>query len=190
MDLTGFKYERLGLMATPAALLEKLNCDPVSAQAYRHLANSDEVSHNLALKRKILISLQTRLTEQTPISTAEGLRRRSFAVFARYGYSPGLSFIWLLASVVCSTALLRYHGAFVHLKANPAETIDTWAQAAAFSLDSLLPFSLLGIAAQWYAAPSRWDDWIWITSFILLKLASWGFAILVVASITGIVRKD
>jgi hypothetical protein len=190
IDVVGFQFQRLGREVLVTDFLAKLGRDSLAVEPYLHLARLDSSRADLELRRKILVSLQKRVTHSLPSWSGVRWRRKAFEVFAEYGFSPGRSLGWLLLCAAALVVGLRFSGSFLRLKTDPAQGIDSWSESATFALESLLPFASLGAAGLWVAQPSNVGEWFSLGVYLLLKMTSWALAILAVASVTGIVRRE
>lgn len=193
IDLDGFTYSHLGAIPTPAVLLSLSDAStPFSQQPYVQLASYCEKTGQLDAKRKTLVRLEQRLTEQAPQRSWARAWRRVHERLVGYGYRPGLALAWLLACVVISALLVHHLGdAFLIRKpgaaAGPAQPTGT--SAVEFALDTILPFAALGSKEQWVVHAADAAAWAWVTAFLVLKFLSWGLAALALGAVTGLARK-
>ena len=190
IEMPAFVFARLGSEATYPALLNKLDRDPFDVNSYLHFSQLDAVRSDLSLRRRCLTTLQTRLSRTLSLRSPARWSRTLFDVLAGYGYKPGRSLLWLSALVLVTLALIQRFGSTIKLKDNPSESLSEWDTSALYVLDSLLPFSPLGVAGLWTFAPVSASDWLFLFVFLLIKFACWCLALLAVASVTGLVRRD
>ena len=188
MQLEGFEYRVAGPV-TEAELLDGLDAqEPAPRRAYAQLAILAASRGNSSIKKRAMLHQQHRLLTATPSWSSARLRHHLFGWLAGYGYAPGRALIWLIGCLVASTAVVRGMSRWIRLPSG--ETLTSWAQAAAFTVDQIAPFSASGYADQWTIAPHGAFAWAMLYSFDALKLAAWALAALALAAVTGLVRAE
>jgi hypothetical protein len=186
-------YERLNGL-TPREWLAALERQPdVATQPYRHLARMCKANGQFVEARDVRIALQRRIDREAPGAWFNRLRRMSLRYSVAYGYRAGWAVGWLfLVSVLAALVLGLSNDFMVHHPAGGKETrgFDSFGDAAAFTLDSLLPFARLGVTDSWSAHPSTALQDVALGLFVTLKGLAWALAALALAATTGLVRRD
>lgn len=181
------KYDHLAGVA-PSDMLELLGRElPTPTAAYVHLGSLCDQNANPALSRKILIRLNRRLSQD-----AGGWRRVTGfleELLIGYGHQPARVLPWLFASMLIAATLLYANPTYINSRTT-GQSLTTFAQALALSIDHALPFPALEYKSQWVLSPVSTVDWWFFAGFAAFKVSSWVFSALGLAAITGLIRRN
>jgi hypothetical protein len=193
------------LLSNPRAvvrLLTQLQQEPASsfiAQPWKELAGAIERAGEPGQARRIRWEAAKRVTASSwwlPRWTT----RRLYSYTVGYGYYPLLTLVWIIflwAGVVGISTwlqadfvptdwhLLQELNAVPAMNPSPLVSYPTF-NPFLYALDTALPVSSSGQAAAW-----RLEGHDWIAAvFAGVKAASWALTALLIAGITGVLRKD
>lgn len=173
------------------ATLERL--PDLAAQPYRRLAQVCDDNGRFTEARDARIALQRRIDREAPGTRFNRLRRSLLRLTVAYGYRAGWAVGWLLLVSLLAVAVLAVSNGFmVHEQSQgpPTRGFDSVADAASFTLDSLLPFARLGVTDAWSADPQNLLEVVTLSVFVTLKGLAWALGALALAATTGLVRRD
>jgi hypothetical protein len=193
LKVDGLTYSRLA-SSTPEEWLSVLQSTPaVPSQPYIFLADYCRQHGRSDLARRVLVSLQRRITSELPWRSIERWRRQFLAWSIEYGYRPGRALLWLLVCTGLCTVILAVGGDFLLHQTSastPDRGVKSWTDAITTSLDNVLPFAGLGVTKQWSASPQNAWQVVWLVLFVGIKFLGWGMAAMGLASVTGLMRKE
>ncbi|MFV8049445.1 hypothetical protein [Mycobacterium sp. 48b] len=192
--IDGFRYSRLrGIEG--AQLLQWLNSHKtVQRNAYTQLAEHCRNVGDLSCQRKVLLSLERKITQNLPRWSPTRLMRSLHDGLIGYGYLASKAIPWLLMTVALASVVIHSGRQFVYYRPRNAggtlsQTRPNWHDSFAITIDNFLPFASLGVKESWVVILDTLQQWPWFLVFLLLKFAAWALAALALVSFTSAVRK-
>jgi hypothetical protein len=204
-DLIGFTYDALAqnkdwTIEECRNWLKNAQRGVFSPQTYEHLAKIQRQMGFGADAREMMIARETRRPEMwgsTDRLTA-AWRRMFHWIYGQsvcYGYRPSRAFTWALALWIVGAVLIYWaavnHGFF------PAKTLDATRKASypmlvspIYSLEAMVPFLKLHQDEFWLPDHATLAGWLIQLYLWLHTLAGWILGTFLVASVTGLVRKE
>ncbi|MGN2638783.1 hypothetical protein ACTD5D_21965 [Nocardia takedensis] len=192
IQLDSFSYGRLRGI-TAHEWLETLDgCEPFRPRAYIQLAEYCSTVGDLSTRRRTLVTLEKRSTEQLPRWSKMRLVRSLYGMLVGYGYSASRAIIWLVFVVVSAASILHWGEVFALKTAvgqpqSPAQPLG-WSDSFRVVADSFMPFAPLGMKDYWVAAPTSRIQWAQMTGFMLLRIGAWALTAMALLSVTNVVR--
>ncbi|WP_310773635.1 hypothetical protein [Mycobacterium sp. Z3061] len=169
--------------------------DGVTAQPWKALADAYERNGDPAGGRRLRFEAAKEVTRQSPpwsrtVGTAYGL-------LVGHGYYPRRAAIWLIAVLALSLILVaNAREDFVPVQQGKSYTAEDPCSthtdyrcfaSLSYTIGNVLPTIGSSASPDWIIAP---DATLWLASGLpLLKLASWALAAILVAGVTGLLRK-
>jgi hypothetical protein len=206
-DIIGFEYSVLAGRA-PTSATERINWlsnqDGSSPQPYEHLVRVLRRMGHENDARKVAIAKQVMLRRSGQLS---GLRRISsllLGAVVAYGYKPGRAFGIALALVALGWATFagadrlgvmaraKESAAPTTLSAGPVEVRADYPPFVAplYSLDVFLPVVNLRQEDYWLPHPGKpWGRAFWFYMWFHI-LAGWSLTTILVAALSGLIKKD
>jgi hypothetical protein len=170
--------------------------DETSVQPWHALANVYERNGEPARARRLRLAAANKVTRQSPWPTK--IVRSLYGLVVGYGYLPVLAGLWIAAVVGVSIIIVDWkHADFV---SNPADSAaiayleqthkpippDKF-HAVSYTLSELFPTAVGNEASKWSVRADK--PWL---SVVLnaLKLTAWVLTALLLAGVTGLLRKE
>ena len=170
-----------------------------SAQPWHALANVYERNGEPAGARRLRFAAARKVTRQSPVPTK--ILRGIYGGVVGYGYYPLLAGFWLLVIVVSSSLIVCANRAdfvannsatnsaaitYLQQTRTPVPT-QTPLQPFSYTLSALLPTAVVNSTSDWTV---RSDAAVLNGVLMLLKLSAWILTALLLAGVTGLLRKE
>jgi uncharacterized protein YjbI with pentapeptide repeats len=170
-----------------------------SAQPWHALANVYERNGEPAGARRLRFAAARKVTRQSPVPTK--ILRGIYGAVVGYGYYPLLAGFWLLVIVVSSSLIVCANRAdfvannsatnsaaitYLQQTRTPVPT-QTPLQPFSYTLSALLPTAVVNSTSDWTV---RSDAAVLNGVLMLLKLSAWILTALLLAGVTGLLRKE
>jgi hypothetical protein len=163
-----------------------------AAQPYRQLATAYQATGHEDQARRILIAQQQHLLDSGLLSPGGRLRNRALGLLIGYGYETWRAVIGLLATLIIAVVLLvSVSGASTRMVAqSPTGQPCAIAERLNLAVDETVPLVDTGVRDRCDLDTSAGAGQAVALTTLGLRLLGWGFATLVVAGYTGVVRKS
>ncbi|MEN3360635.1 MAG: hypothetical protein V7637_4617 [Mycobacteriales bacterium] len=199
LTLDGLTYR--GLPGTQAAITGPVEqriawlrrMPEYAAQPYRHLAAAHQAAGHEDQARRILIAQQQHLFDSGVLGGRSRLRHRLLGITLGYGYESWRAVVGLVGTLLIAiTLLVLADGATARVPAPASGVAQPCAVAERLNLavDETVPLIDTGVRDRCDLATATGIGQAVALSTLGLRLLGWGFATLVVAGYTGLVRRS
>ncbi|MBB1496441.1 hypothetical protein J4N02_11130 [Propioniciclava sp. MC1595] len=177
MELTaaGWRINELGGSLTSVAVmktwLSSVNSTEFSIQPWHEIASVFERHGRPSDAKRLRFHAATITTNKSPLWAR--MARRTYGMFAGYGYYPLLAGVWLIGAAIVASALTYCFG---------PSTLNPWLYGTAV----VIPSAAAVIPSTWTVVEPLWLAWC----LIVLKGFGWLQTGILLAGLTGLLKKQ